>query len=194
MGMVTPRICMIDPTFPDHMTWLQEHSASHLDIMSPTGMGMDKDMGMGLCIKDQWRTGSMEMVMGKKARRRDPRNYPSRRRMGTRMGTVTRMQVLPPAQGDSLHPSNRSQSQDLQIRSLPQSSLGRRSRSVPSYATPKQSLTVQKACSNCRRAKLKCIVNDGETDCVRCKSRIERCVFFPRTHVSSLALCQTDPS
>ncbi|ORX37401.1 hypothetical protein BD324DRAFT_626030 [Kockovaella imperatae] len=40
----------------------------------------------------------------------------------------------------------------------------------------------QKACSNCRRAKLKCIVEDGEADCVRCKARKERCVFYPRTH------------
>ena len=43
----------------------------------------------------------------------------------------------------------------------------------------------QKACSNCRRAKLKCIIDDGETDCVRCTARKERCVFYPRSHVSS---------
>ena len=42
----------------------------------------------------------------------------------------------------------------------------------------------QKACSNCRRAKLKCIVDDGETDCIRCKARKEKCVFYPRSHVS----------
>lgn len=42
----------------------------------------------------------------------------------------------------------------------------------------------QKACSNCRRAKLKCIVNDGENECVRCTSRSEKCVFFPRSHAS----------
>lgn len=40
----------------------------------------------------------------------------------------------------------------------------------------------QKACANCRRAKLKCIVEDGETDCVRCRARKERCVFYPRGH------------
>ncbi|ORY34264.1 hypothetical protein BCR39DRAFT_517307 [Naematelia encephala] len=40
----------------------------------------------------------------------------------------------------------------------------------------------QKACANCRRAKLKCIVEDGQTDCVRCKARKERCVFYPRNH------------
>ncbi|WVF70291.1 hypothetical protein IAT40_005080 [Kwoniella sp. CBS 6097] len=38
----------------------------------------------------------------------------------------------------------------------------------------------QKACSNCRRAKLKCIVEHGEAECVRCKVRKEKCVFFPR--------------
>lgn len=42
----------------------------------------------------------------------------------------------------------------------------------------------QKACANCRRAKLKCIVEHGEADCVRCRARQERCVFYPRTHVS----------
>ncbi|KAK4684348.1 hypothetical protein P7C73_g5834, partial [Tremellales sp. Uapishka_1] len=40
----------------------------------------------------------------------------------------------------------------------------------------------QKAYTNCRRVKLKCIVSEGESDCVRCKFRKERCVFFPRTH------------
>ncbi|BEI84348.1 hypothetical protein CcaverHIS002_0409520 [Cutaneotrichosporon cavernicola] len=40
----------------------------------------------------------------------------------------------------------------------------------------------QKACANCRRAKLKCIVNDDFTECVRCLSRKERCVFYPRGH------------
>lgn len=43
----------------------------------------------------------------------------------------------------------------------------------------------QKACSNCRRAKLKCMLDDGETDCVRCKSRREKCVFYPRNYVSA---------
>jgi hypothetical protein len=43
----------------------------------------------------------------------------------------------------------------------------------------------QKACSNCRKAKLKCIMDDGETDCVRCKSRKEKCIFYPRTQVYS---------
>jgi hypothetical protein len=46
----------------------------------------------------------------------------------------------------------------------------------------------QKACANCRRAKLKCIVDDGETDCIRCKARKEKCVFYPRGHVSWLNL------
>ena len=42
----------------------------------------------------------------------------------------------------------------------------------------------QKACANCRRAKLKCIVEEGKTDCVRCEARKEKCVFYPRSHVS----------
>jgi hypothetical protein len=42
----------------------------------------------------------------------------------------------------------------------------------------------QKACANCRRAKLKCIVENNEVDCVRCRARKERCVFYPRGHVS----------
>lgn len=42
----------------------------------------------------------------------------------------------------------------------------------------------QKACANCRRAKLKCLVSKGETDCVRCQSRGERCIFYTRSHVS----------
>lgn len=42
----------------------------------------------------------------------------------------------------------------------------------------------QKACANCRRAKLKCIVEEGLTECVRCLSRKERCIFYPRAHVS----------
>jgi len=42
----------------------------------------------------------------------------------------------------------------------------------------------QKACANCRRAKLKCIVENNEADCVRCRARKERCVFYPRGHVS----------
>lgn len=41
----------------------------------------------------------------------------------------------------------------------------------------------QKACANCRRAKLKCIVETDGTDCVRCKARKERCIFYPRSHV-----------
>lgn len=40
----------------------------------------------------------------------------------------------------------------------------------------------QKACANCRRAKLKCIVEGNETECVRCRARKERCVFYPRGH------------
>ena len=43
----------------------------------------------------------------------------------------------------------------------------------------------QKACSNCRKAKLKCIVDEGATDCLRCSSRKEKCIFYPRAHVSS---------
>lgn len=47
----------------------------------------------------------------------------------------------------------------------------------------------QKACANCRRAKLKCIVNDGKVECVRCTARKEKCVFYPRSHVSRLYIC-----
>jgi hypothetical protein len=43
----------------------------------------------------------------------------------------------------------------------------------------------QKACANCRRAKLKCIFGD-ETVCVRCKARKEQCISYPRAHVSNL--------
>lgn len=42
----------------------------------------------------------------------------------------------------------------------------------------------QKACANCRRAKLKCIVGDDQTDCIRCMARKEKCVFYPRSLVS----------
>lgn len=41
----------------------------------------------------------------------------------------------------------------------------------------------QRACANCRRAKLKCIVHAGKTECVRCISRKEKCIFYPRSHV-----------
>ncbi|KLT44329.1 hypothetical protein CC85DRAFT_283571 [Cutaneotrichosporon oleaginosum] len=40
----------------------------------------------------------------------------------------------------------------------------------------------QKACANCRRAKLKCMIEEGDKECVRCITRKERCVFFPRGH------------
>lgn len=50
----------------------------------------------------------------------------------------------------------------------------------------------QKACANCRRAKLKCIVEGNETDCVRCRARKERCIFYPRGHVSGYARCVAD--
>lgn len=42
----------------------------------------------------------------------------------------------------------------------------------------------QKACANCRKAKLKCMMDDGQTECVRCRSRKEKCIFYPRSHVS----------
>lgn len=42
----------------------------------------------------------------------------------------------------------------------------------------------QKACSNCRKAKLKCIVGEDQSDCVRCLARKEKCVFYPRNLVS----------
>jgi hypothetical protein len=42
----------------------------------------------------------------------------------------------------------------------------------------------QKACSSCRRAKLKCMVEEGNVECVRCRSRKEKCIFYPRGHVS----------
>ena len=42
-----------------------------------------------------------------------------------------------------------------------------------------------KACASCRRAKLKCIVEEGNTDCLRCKFRKQRCIFYPRSHVRS---------
>lgn len=41
----------------------------------------------------------------------------------------------------------------------------------------------QKACGNCRRAKLKCIIEGGEGDCIRCKARKEKCIFYPRSNV-----------
>ncbi|WWD17687.1 hypothetical protein CI109_102128 [Kwoniella shandongensis] len=53
--------------------------------------------------------------------------------------------------------------------------------------TSKDSLAVlirekkQRACSNCRKTKLKCVVEPGETICVRCKAREEKCVFYPRS-------------
>jgi hypothetical protein len=40
----------------------------------------------------------------------------------------------------------------------------------------------QKACTNCRRAKLKCIVKPPSAACVRCSARKEACVFQPRGH------------
>ncbi|KAK8866107.1 hypothetical protein IAR55_001258 [Kwoniella newhampshirensis] len=57
----------------------------------------------------------------------------------------------------------------------------------PGAASTKDSLAVlirekkQRACSNCRKTKLKCVVEAGETVCVRCKAREERCVFYPRS-------------
>jgi len=42
----------------------------------------------------------------------------------------------------------------------------------------------QRACANCRKAKLKCIVDQGSSECIRCRSRKEKCVFYPRGHVS----------
>ena len=42
----------------------------------------------------------------------------------------------------------------------------------------------QKACANCRKAKLKCMMDEGQADCVRCRARKEKCVFYPRSHVS----------
>jgi hypothetical protein len=50
----------------------------------------------------------------------------------------------------------------------------------------------QKACANCRRAKLKCIVAGDQADCVRCLSRKEKCVFYPRTLVSFSLPTQDD--
>ena len=44
----------------------------------------------------------------------------------------------------------------------------------------------QKACANCRRAKLKCIVESADGDCVRCKARKEKCIFYPRSRVGFL--------
>nr|ODN87478.1 hypothetical protein L203_03255 [Cryptococcus depauperatus CBS 7841] len=38
----------------------------------------------------------------------------------------------------------------------------------------------QKACSNCRKAKLKCLVQPDESVCVRCKARKEKCIFFAK--------------
>lgn len=45
----------------------------------------------------------------------------------------------------------------------------------------------QKACANCRRAKLKCIMDEGVGSCVRCNARKETCTFLPRSHVSDVA-------
>ncbi|WWC58781.1 uncharacterized protein I303_101325 [Kwoniella dejecticola CBS 10117] len=50
--------------------------------------------------------------------------------------------------------------------------------SVPAVLTREKK---QKACTNCRKAKLKCILEHGSTECIRCKSRKEKCVFFPRS-------------
>ncbi|WWC66230.1 uncharacterized protein I206_100131 [Kwoniella pini CBS 10737] len=51
--------------------------------------------------------------------------------------------------------------------------------SVPAVLTRDKK---QKACANCRKAKLKCILEHGSTECIRCKSRKEKCTFFPRSH------------
>ncbi len=50
----------------------------------------------------------------------------------------------------------------------------------------------QKACANCRRAKLKCIVESGDADCVRCRARKERCIFYPRSHVCLFSVIWSD--
>nr|XP_019049434.1 hypothetical protein I302_03223 [Kwoniella bestiolae CBS 10118]OCF28364.1 hypothetical protein I302_03223 [Kwoniella bestiolae CBS 10118] len=50
--------------------------------------------------------------------------------------------------------------------------------SVPSVLTREKK---QKACTNCRKAKLKCILEQGSQECVRCKVRKEKCIFFPRS-------------
>jgi len=42
----------------------------------------------------------------------------------------------------------------------------------------------QQACVNCRRAKLKCIIEEHSLDCIRCIARKEKCAFHPRGHVS----------
>jgi len=42
----------------------------------------------------------------------------------------------------------------------------------------------QKACAGCRRAKLKCITEEGQNECIRCRARNEKCYFYPRNHVS----------
>ncbi|WRT64331.1 uncharacterized protein IL334_001263 [Kwoniella shivajii] len=51
--------------------------------------------------------------------------------------------------------------------------------SIPSVLTREKK---PKACSGCRKAKLKCIVEQGNSDCIRCQARKERCLFFPRSN------------
>ncbi|WVQ62012.1 uncharacterized protein L199_000145 [Kwoniella botswanensis] len=50
--------------------------------------------------------------------------------------------------------------------------------SVPSVLTREKK---QKACTKCRKAKLKCILEQGSQECVRCKVRKEKCIFFPKS-------------
>ncbi|WWC86430.1 uncharacterized protein L201_001307 [Kwoniella dendrophila CBS 6074] len=50
-------------------------------------------------------------------------------------------------------------------------------RTIPAVLTREKK---QRACTNCRKAKLKCIVEEDSSECVRCLSRKERCIFHPR--------------
>ena len=50
----------------------------------------------------------------------------------------------------------------------------------------------QKACTNCRKSKLKCLMDVGAKSCSRCRIRGERCVFRPRGYVSNSEVSISD--
>ncbi|ODO05929.1 hypothetical protein I350_04990 [Cryptococcus amylolentus CBS 6273] len=103
---------------------------------------------------------------------------------------LTHMQLPPPSakttakrpRTESLLPSDVTQNGS--------SSLSRKKHTVqqdspeykPAYPAVLTREKKQKACSNCRKAKLKCIVEPNQTLCVRCHSRKEKCIFYPRGH------------
>jgi len=88
----------------------------------------------------------------------------------------------PALHGDSLPPSS-------SRRQSSQSQPGHGQQSQQPVESPPSILTrekKQKACAGCRRAKLKCITEEGQTECIRCRARSEKCYFYPRNHVSKL--------